>query len=91
MFSALIKFVLRVSYISHGAWEDLFTNLVQQVYREPALYSPAKLVDMIEQDVVFSCNLLCGSYAEIRQWPSTQRRQAIEESLKRSREKEGLA
>jgi len=91
IFSALIKFVLRVSYISHGAWEDLFKALVKQVYQEPALYSPAKLIDMIEQDVVFSCNLLCNSYAEIRQWPSAQRRQAIEESLKRSREKEGLA
>ena len=32
-FSGLVKFVLRVSYISHGAWDDLFPLLVKQVYK----------------------------------------------------------
>jgi hypothetical protein len=90
LFSALIRFVIRVSYISHGAWEDLFTGLVKQVYEEPELYSPTKLIDAIEQDVVFSCNLLCNSYQEIRLWPPAQRRKAIEACLMSSREKEGL-
>jgi hypothetical protein len=91
LFSALIKFVLRVSYISHGAWEDLFTVLVKQVYAEPELYSPTKLIDAIEQDVIFSCNLLCNSYQEIRLWPEAQRRKAIEACLITYREKEGLS
>ena len=86
----LVKFVIRVSYISHGDWEDLFTVLVRQVNEESSQCSSAKLIDLIEQDVVFSCNLLCGSYAEIREWPPDQRRLAIEESLKTSREKAGF-
>ena len=49
---------------------------------EPSLCSSATLIDLIEQDVVFSCNLLCRSYAEIREWPPDQRRLAIENSLK---------
>jgi hypothetical protein len=91
LFSALIKFVLRVSYISHGAWDDLFTVLVKQVYNEPELYSPEKLIDAIEQDVIFSCNLLCNSYQEIRLWPEAQRRKAIESCLTSYREKVGLS
>jgi hypothetical protein len=83
LFSSLIKFVLRVSYISHGAWDDLFPIVVRQVHQEPGLCSPAGLVEIIEQDVVFSCNLLCRSYGEIREWPAAQRRSAYEDSLKK--------
>ena len=81
LYVPLIKFVIRVSYISHGDWEDLFAVVVQQVREEPALCSSATLIDLIEQDVTFSCNLLCGSYAEIRKWSPDQRRQAIENRL----------
>jgi hypothetical protein len=91
LFSALIKFVTRVSYISHGAWEDLFAVLVKQVYEEPELYSPAKLIDAIEQDVIFSCNLLCNSYQEIRLLPTAQRRKAIEACLINCRDKGSLS
>lgn len=80
-YSALVKFVLRISYISHGAWEDLFPVLTRIIRQAPGLCGPEQLIDFIEQDVVFCCNLFCGSYAEIRQWLPDQRRLAIESSL----------
>jgi hypothetical protein len=78
---ALIKFILRVSYISQGSWEDLFPILVKIARDEPGLCSSARLLDWIEQDIVFSCNLLCRSYAEIREWPAAERRLALERGL----------
>jgi hypothetical protein len=80
--SSLIKFVLRVSYVSQGAWEDLFPVIVRLVREEPGLCNLARLMELIEQDIVFSCNLLCRSYAEIREWPAAQRRLAFESALK---------
>jgi hypothetical protein len=79
---SLVKFVLRVSYISQGAWQDLYSDLLSISDQDPYLISPSTLVDMIEKDVVFSCNLLCKSYAEIREWSSDQRRLAIKDCLK---------
>jgi hypothetical protein len=79
--TSLVKFILRVTYVSQGAWEDLFPTLVKLVYAETGLCDPAKLIDHIEQDIVFSCNLLCQSYPEIRLWTPIQRRQAIASSL----------
>ena len=87
-FPALAKFVLRVSYISHGAWDDLFPILVKQIFSGPEHSSQAQLIDFVEQDIVFSCNLLCRSYAEIRELSSSQRRQAIEESIRSALGKE---
>jgi hypothetical protein len=84
--SSLVKFVLRISYISQGSWDDLFPILVKQVYQEPGHCTPAQLLDYIEQDVVFTCNLLCNSYSDIRQWPPSQRRSALENSLERYRD-----
>jgi hypothetical protein len=83
LFSGVIKFVLRVSYISQGSWNDLVPILIRLVRQEPGLCSIAQLIDHIEQDIVFSCNLLCTSYTEIRQWPANKRRQAIESSLEK--------
>jgi hypothetical protein len=80
--SALIKFALRISYISHGAWEDLVPMLTKIIYQEPGLITPEQLIDYVEQDIVFSCNLLCRSYTEIRHWIPVQRRQEIELRLK---------
>jgi hypothetical protein len=80
--SGLVKFVLRVSYISHGAWEDLFPVLVKRIETGPALCSVSQLVDFIERDIVFSCNLLCRSYGEIRELKPDQRRSAIEEGIR---------
>jgi hypothetical protein len=81
--AALVKFVLRVSYISQGAWEDLFPILARIVHQEPGQCAPRQLIDLIEEDVVFSCNLLCASYSELRQLASVQRRKAIENSLEK--------
>ncbi len=79
--SALAKFVLRISYVSQGAWEDLFLTLRNIVRKEPGPFRPAQLIELIERDIVFSCNLLCRSYTEIRQWSTVQRRLAIEGNL----------
>ncbi len=87
LLSALIKFVLRISYIGQGAWDDLISILARQIQEQPGLCSPDLLLDLIEQDVVFSCNLLCRSYAEIREWPAGQRRSAIASSLRRYQER----
>ncbi len=81
--SALAKFVLRINYVSQGAWEDLFPILSKIVHQEPGPFDPERLIDLIEQDVVFLCNLLCRSYAEIRQLPPVQRRLSIEGGLAR--------
>jgi hypothetical protein len=78
---ALTKFVMRMSYISQGAWEDLLAILVKMIHDEPQLYGSARLLELVEQDVVFSCNLLCRSYAEIREWPASERRLALERGL----------
>ena len=78
LYVPLVKFVIRVSYISHGDWEDLFTVLVRQVNEGSPQCSSANLIELIEQDVVFACNLLCESYSEIREWAPDRRRLAIE-------------
>lgn len=77
----LVRFVLRISYISQGSWQDLFTTLVRLIHNEAGLFDPVQLMDLIEQDVVFSCNLLCSSYTDIRDWAAAQRRQALENGL----------
>lgn len=81
--AALIKFLLRVSYISHGAWGDLIPMLASLLLKEPDLGQSRQLIDFIERDVVFSCNLLCKSYAELSQLPSDQRRAAIASGIER--------
>jgi hypothetical protein len=90
LFSAMVKFVLRISYVSQGAWEDLFPILARLVHQESGPCGPAQLIDHIEQDVVFSCNLLRRSYAEIRQWTPVERRLVIERNLESYRGKEGI-
>jgi hypothetical protein len=85
----LVKFVIRISYISQGSWEDLVPVMVRQIEEEPGLCSPARLLALIEQDVVFSCNLLCNSYAGIREWPTDQRRSALESGLRNYRDRVG--
>lgn len=88
---ASIKFSIRIFYISHGSWQDLFETVVRYVLEEQTLCTLDTLIGLIEQDVVFSCNLLCKSYAEIREWTPSQRRLAIEDSLKASPGKAGFA
>jgi len=79
----LSRFVLRISYVSQGAWEDLFPILAKLVREKQGLCSSSQLVDLIERDVVFSCNLLCKPYTELREWSPAQRRSAIESSLEK--------
>jgi hypothetical protein len=81
LIAPLIKFILRASYISHGAWGDLFPIIASIAQKEPHLCKRSQIVELIEKDVVFSCNLLCRSYAELGRWPADQRRSAIESSL----------
>jgi len=81
----LIKFVLRVSYISHDAWGDLFSALAALTRNEPDLCSPLQLIDFIERDIVFSCNLLCKSFAELSQMPPALRKSAIESAITRDK------
>jgi hypothetical protein len=88
--SSMIKFALRASYISQGAWEDLFSILLRLANEEPGLCSSTRLVESIEQDVVFSCNLLRRSYAEIREWTAVQRKSAFEKALKEFQESAGM-
>ncbi len=83
--AALTRFVLRISYISQGSWEDLFSTLARLAYQEPGRFTTAQLIDLIEQDIVFACNLLCASYAELRQQTAAQRKSAIESRLEKYR------
>jgi len=66
VYPELTKFIIRISYISQGSWDDLFPVLARIVLQGPALCSLKDLVGFIERDVFFSCNLLCKSYEEIR-------------------------
>jgi len=82
MLPGLMRFIIRVSYISQNSWDDLFPILAKRVLQNSEIERREQLIDFIEQDVFFSCNLLCRSYQEIRQLPRDQRRQAIESGLK---------
>jgi hypothetical protein len=86
LFAELTRFVIRVSYISQGSWDDLFAGLARIVYRMPDESRQEQLIHFIEQDVFFSCNLLCSSYVEIRQLTAAQRRLAIERGLQKYRD-----
>jgi hypothetical protein len=87
--SAFVKFLLRICYISQGTWQDLFVTLVDLVQEEPALFNKSSLIDRIEQDGVFCCNLLCDSFANLRALSSDERRNAIDKRLSRWRNKAG--
>ncbi len=83
LFPKLTKFVIRISYISQGSWEDLFADFAALVSRQSDKSRLEQLIQFVEQDVFFSCNLLCNSYAEIRRLTTVQRRLAIERSLQK--------
>jgi len=91
LFTKLVKFVLRVCYVSQGTWQDLFATLLDLVDQEPARHRRSLLIDRIEQDGIFCCNLLCESYAVLREWPAGERRTAIERGLERWRRKPASA
>ncbi len=78
---SLVKFILRISYISQGTWNELFDTLVSLVDSEPEKFSLAVLVDLIQQDVIFACNLLREPLANVRHWTPAERKVAIERKL----------
>ncbi|HYK91039.1 MAG TPA: hypothetical protein VE398_19865 [Acidobacteriota bacterium] len=80
-FSPLVKFILRVSYISQGTWNELFDVLVNLVDTQPGRFSRAELIDLIQQDIIFTCNLLCEPLANIKDWSPAKRSAAIEKKL----------
>jgi hypothetical protein len=86
LFPECAKFVIRVSYISQGSWDDLFPLLARVVFQKSDDSTLEQLIRFIEQDVFFSCNLLCSSYAEIRQLPEAERRLAIEHGIEKYRD-----
>lgn len=83
LFAEVTRFVIRVSYISQGSWDDLFASLAGLVSQKSDESGQEELIHLIEQDVFFSCNLLCSSYVEIRQLTAAQRRLAIERGLQK--------
>jgi len=83
LFPKLAKFVIRASYISQGSWEDLFADFAALVSGKSDKSRLERLIQFVEQDVFFSCNLLCNSYAEIRRLTTAQRRLAIESGLQK--------
>jgi hypothetical protein len=89
--SALMRFILRICYVSQGSWQDLFVTLVDIVDQEPELCSRSFLIDQIERDGVFCCNLLCDSFANLQAMPSAERRAAIDRRLSRWTSKAGDA
>ncbi len=78
---SLLRFILRVCYVSQGAWTELFDKLVQLADAEPDLCPKIMLVDKIEQDGIFCCNLLCESFETLIQWSPAERRTAIENRI----------
>ncbi len=77
----LVTFILRACYVSQGCWQDLFDMLVELSKREPALCPGDLLMERINQDLVFCCNLLCETLANLRKRPPADRRAAIEERI----------
>lgn len=84
-FASLVKFILRACYISQGAWQDNFVTLVDLLYADEDVGRRSQLIDTIEQDGVFCCNLLRESFANLKKWSPDQRRAAIEKKLETCR------
>lgn len=91
LFPAVVKFVIRASYVSQGAWQDNIIILVNLVGQESEAERRSALIDRIEQDGVFCCNLLRESFANLKKWPPVRRREAIEAKLGRWKDGPGIA
>jgi hypothetical protein len=81
LFSTLVKFVLKACYISHASWEDLFFMVVRIVDEEPEAFGRSALIDLIEQDAMFCCNLLHKSFSDLKKQTPLDRRLAIDKNL----------
>ena len=80
-YTNLVKFILRASYLSHSLWRDLFVVLLKLVERDPGLYHRQKILELVDQDFVFCCNLLHTTYDQLHSMSAEQRRTAIEAGL----------
>ncbi len=80
-YSNLVRFILRACYLSHSLWCDLFVVLLKLVEQDPGLYHRQKILELVEQDIVFCCNLLHTTYDQLHSMSAEQRRAAIEASL----------
>jgi len=89
LFTNLTRFILRASYVSQGGWNDLFAMLISIVDGDTR--SRTVLVDLIEQDAIFACNLLCGAFSELKHQSPSDRRAAIQKALEGWRETSGHA
>ncbi len=89
LYPALVKFILQACYISQGAWQDNFIKLIHIVDAEKETGPRTMLVDQIERDGIFCCNLLRESFANLKTWSSAQRRAAIEDRLNVGKEMAG--
>jgi hypothetical protein len=90
LYNNLVKFILRVSYVSQGSWHELFDTLVDLVNRQPELYNRESLLNLIEQDGIFTCNLLRESFGNLRSFTPAERRRTIASCLTRGAGKPGF-
>lgn len=81
LFDRLSRFVLRASYISHNHWGDLFDALVLRVLQDSRSSLRESLIQHIERDSVFCCNLLHETYENILAWRPGEIRKTIENVL----------
>jgi hypothetical protein len=76
-YSGLVRFILRASYLSHNLWCDLFSGLMKLSEQDPQLYQRDLVLDLIEQDFVFCCNLLHIPYDEFCALRDAERSDAV--------------
>lgn len=77
----LVKFILRACYISHNHWQDIFFALADLADQEPERYHRPLLIELIDEDSVFCCNLLHQTTESLLGWTAAQRQEAIEKAL----------
>ncbi len=78
----MLRFILRVSYVSHHHWYELFLDMARMANEDHAPVHLPLLVEMIEQDAVFACNLLQSPPDVLCQSTPLQRRITILNTLK---------
>jgi hypothetical protein len=81
----LVKFILRVCYISHNHWQDIFCALADLAKQEPERYHRSLLIELIGEDSVFCCNLLHQTTESLLGWTAAQRQEAIEKALEQQK------
>lgn len=75
----LMRFVLRAKYVSQEAWGDLFDVLARLT--RGASQQRYLLIDAIERDAIFCCNLLCDSFTNLKRLSPADLRVAVGKAL----------